>query len=377
MLRILLIPDKFKGSLTAEEAVEAMQKGIQKAVSDCELHTVLASDGGDGFLHAISKHVACEAITIATVDPLGRACEATYLFDHSSRRAYIELAKASGLELLTTDERNVMNTSTYGTGLLVKHAVEKGALAVYLGLGGSATNDGGIGIANALGYEFLNECGEPLQPIGGNLTHIKSIQKKADVTNLEQVSFFAINDVDNPLFGKQGAAYIYGKQKGATAVEIATLDKGLMQLSKIVKKHYAKDMAAIPGAGAAGGTAYGLKVFFDAEFVSGVDFVLKLTKVDNLVARKKFDYIITGEGKFDNQTLHGKLIKGVLALGKRHQIPVIAVCGQLEIDKQTLKTLDLDAVIAIKDPLKSLAYNMSNASHLLEQHLTTFFQNRY
>lgn len=220
----------------------------------------------------------------------------------------------------------------------------------------------------------MDELGNLLKPIGSNLTKIKSILKNEDSISLDGISFFAVNDVDNPLFGETGASYTYAGQKGASRLEIEELNKDLISVSEIIKKQLEKNVAEIPGAGAAGGTAYGLKVFCGAEFISGVDFVLEVAKVKELLSEQKFDYILTGEGKFDHQTLHGKLINGVLNLGKSHDIPVLVFCGELDVDEKDLKNLGLAGVLEIKNATKSLAFNMQNASELLKKSVATFFQ---
>lgn len=376
-MKVLLIPDKFKGSLSSEGVINAVRRGIQQVVSGVQVHCVLASDGGDGFLDSVSKNVVSNLIKVETVDPLGRIIKADYLLDPKTKTAYIELAKASGLELLSVGERKVMNCSTYGTGLQIKDAIAKGVSSIYLGLGGSATNDAGMGIAVALGYRFTDFQGKTLEPVGSNLSKIHTIHSDGSIKDLDSISFFAINDVDNPLYGSKGAAHIYAEQKGASNSEIMELDRGLRHFSKIVKQQLKKEEAELPGSGAAGGTAYGLKAFFKAQFISGIDFVLHLSKVEELLTAHHFDFIITGEGKFDNQTLHGKLIKGVVGLGKRFEIPVVVVCGQLAIDdKDKLAELGLHTVLEIKDASKPLEYNMENAELLIENSVAAFFQNR-
>lgn len=375
-MKILLIPDKFKGSLNAKEVIRAISNGIIGANADAEIFSVLASDGGDGFLNAVSVNLDCNEVTAITVDPLNRKIKAVYLINNSTDTAYIELAKTSGLELLKDAERDVMQTSTYGTGLQIRHAIKNGATKIYLGLGGSATNDAGIGIAKALGYAFFDTSGTELEPIGGNLSSITSIETKDVLAGLAAISFFAVNDVDNPLYGKNGAAKVYGEQKGANTIEIQKLDEGLQHLDTIVKAQLNKNTAGLRGAGAAGGAAYGLNVFLDAKFVSGIDFVLGLSKVNELLTHQSFDFIITGEGKFDKQTLHGKLIKGVIDLGKHYGIPVIAVCGQSDIDADNSKTIGLEGILEIKDASKPMQYSMDNAARLIEENVFRFFSNR-
>lgn len=374
-MNILIIPDKFKGSLKTKEVIAAISNGIKKIIPDADLYPVLASDGGDGFLNAVAENLDCEVVTTDTVDPLGRSIRADYLLDRTNRIAYIELAKSSGLELLQVHELTAMKTSTYGTGLQIRDAITKGATSIYVGLGGSASNDGGTGIAQALGYRFFDGLKSDLEANGENLPKIRTIKKKEAVQNLNNISFYAVNDVDNPLFGETGAAHIYARQKGANDSEIDVLDEGLRNLDAIVQDNLGKNVARNPGAGAAGGTAYGLQVFLHAEFVSGIDFMLNLAQVEELLQTKKINYIITGEGKFDNQTLHGKLIKGIVDLGKNYGVPVIVVCGQSEVDTEKLTSLHLAEVLEIRDVSKSLEYNMENAAALTEKAVLTFFEN--
>lgn len=373
-MKVLLIPDKFKGSLTAKEVVTALTKGIRSIHGDAKITALLASDGGDGFLDAVSENQSCTEVFLDTVDPLGRKIKAYYLLDKKGQKAYIELAKASGLELLTDDERSALNTSTLGTGIQIKDAIKKGATEIYIGLGGSATNDAGIGIAHAFGYRFLDKDGAVLKPIGKNLAHIEDLKTSGSISGLEKVSFFAVNDVNNVLFGARGAAYTYAEQKGANLQEIERLDFGLKHLSMVVDRILKKDVANVSGAGAAGGAAYGLNVFFDATFISGIDFILGLSGAEDLLKNEKFDFIITGEGKFDDQTLHGKLIKGVVDLGQCHDTPVLVVCGKNEVDANRLKGLGVEDVLEISDRTKPLLYNMKNAAELVEGAISRFFE---
>jgi len=375
-MNVLLIPDKFKGSISAKGVIEALTMGIRRAVPNASIDTVLASDGGDGFLDAVSNYVAVETVVGDTIDPLGRKIKAPYLLNQETDTAYVELAKASGLELLKETERNPMFTSTLGTGIQILDAIHKGAKKIFIGLGGSATNDGGIGIANALGNTFLDASGNELRPIAANLSKIDRIDNSKARRLLKDISIFAVNDVSNPLFGENGAAYIYAEQKGADRNEIEVLDIGLQHLDHLVQQQLNKKNAAISGAGAAGGTAYGLKTFGNAEFISGIDFILQLAGTQKLIEQQSMDYIITGEGKIDSQTLQGKLINGVLNLGKEHGIPLIAVCGTLDMDKDDLKRQGLPYIIEVRDASKPLAYNMENAAKLVENAIHNFFKNQ-
>jgi len=295
------------------------------------------------------------------------------LLDSKNDTAYIELAKASGLELLKEEERSAMQTSTYGTGLQIKDAISRGAKTIYLGLGGSATNDAGIGIASALGYIFKDKNEEEVKPIGANLATIFKIEKSETFKKSEDVKFYAVNDVDNPLFGINGAAHVYGEQKGASKEDITLLDEGLIHLNKIIKEELQKDFALVSGAGAAGGTAYGLKTFFDAEYLSGVDFLLELAEVPKIIESQKIDYIVTGEGKIDSQTIHGKLVKGVLKMAKKHKIPVVAICGKLDVDANELQKLGVQKVMQTYNPSKGVKYSMENTSQLIEELMGDYF----
>ena len=364
-MNILLIPDKFKGSLTSYEVIAALKKGIKKFNDGYVIYDVVVSDGGDGFLDAIHQAENVNRVELVTKDPLGREQDSHYLFNETHQTAYIELANASGLSLLSSDERNPLITSTYGTGLQIKHALLNNAKKIYIGLGGSATNDGGIGIANALGYKFLDRNNQELQPIGKNLIHVNHIDA-THVQSIKKAEFYAVNDVKNPLFGLNGAAYTYAKQKGANDEEVLLLDKGLKQLSAKVKEHLSKDMDSMEGAGAAGGTGYGLYAFCNAISIDGAEYVLQKSRIYEMLERGNIDLIITGEGKIDDQTMQGKLIMGVCKLSKKFDIPVIAICGQKSLNQNHEQNLGVNAIIEIADSFKTLQYNMENAAVLVE-----------
>ena len=371
-MRILLIPDKFKGSLTAQEVVDAMSRGIRSIHPVARIDSILASDGGDGFLNAVATYREVERIETSTAGPLGRPVHAHYLWQASDLTAYIEMAMASGLELLDENERNPLHTTTRGTGLQICDAIERGARSIYLGIGGSATNDGGVGVADALGYHFLDAAGAGIEHNGSGLIKIDRII--APETDFSKIRFVAVNDVNNPLFGEKGAAYVYGPQKGADPEMVRELDAGLCQLDRIVKRDLGKDHAFLPGAGAAGGLAYGLSVFFDAAFISGTDLILGLAGLEERLKQDPPQMIITGEGRIDTQSLSGKLIQGVLSRGKAYGIPVLAVCGMLDMERSVLKDAGFSDVIEIRDPGQSLDYNMSHAAGLLESAISDYFK---
>ena len=371
-MKLLLIPDKFKGSLTASEVVEAISKGVRSVHPEAIIDSILASDGGEGFLDAIANYRDVERIETTTAGPLGRPVHAYYLWEEAGKAAYVEMAMCSGLELLEESERNPLHTSTWGTGLQIKNAIEKGARTIYLGIGGSATNDGGIGVAGAMGYQFLDASGNAVQHKGGELQKIRRILKPTE--NYEGIKFIAVNDVNNPLYGEMGAAHVYAPQKGADPEIVRQLDNGLRNLAACVQRDVGMDSANLPGAGAAGGLAYGLNVFFDAEFISGTDFILDLAGLEERLTQNPPDLIITGEGRIDSQSLSGKLIQGVLEQGKAYDIPVLGVCGILDMDVSELYAEGFTGVIEIRDPERSLSYNMAHAAQLLESSIKQHFE---
>ncbi len=327
-MKILIAPDKFKGSLTAQEACEAIERGLKSY--DPSIKTVLMplADGGEGSLDMVKRYVPVSEQSVLVKDPLGRSIQASYLISEATKTAYIEMSQASGLSLLTEAERNPLYTSTYGTGEIILDALSYGAKHIYLFIGGSATNDMGIGMASALGYEFLDRDGDEVPSVGLSMAFIMKIRKVLPFKK-GKVKFYAICDVENPLFGKNGAAHVYAGQKGAGKYAIRILDKGLRKLSKRCKKYLEKDVARTPGAGAAGGLGAGIMAFLDGELLSGITFMKDVADFEN--ALKDVDLVITGEGKIDDQSLQGKVISGVVTAAKQAGLAVEALCGQSSI----------------------------------------------
>ena len=373
-MRVLLAPDKFKGSLTAGEVVAALSRGIRSIFPDATLHPIQASDGGDGFLDAVSHYRKTKLIVTSCEDPLGREIKAPFRVDPEIGEAYIEMAQAAGLVLLSPEERSAMKTSSRGTGMQLREALKMGCHSIFIGLGGSATNDGGTGMAEALGIRFMDARGDQLLPTGQNLSLIQSIDYSGMLPEVRKTRFTAVNDVNNPLYGPYGAAHVYAAQKGATTEEIELLDQGLRQLNHVVQQQLGKSHAHEAGSGAAGGAAFGLKSFLNAQFISGTQFILELAQVQALLKKEKIDYILTGEGKIDHQTLSGKWINGLAELGRQHNIPIIAVCGLLEVSSAVLKENGVKHVIEVRDKSQSLEYNMKNAAALVEAAIAEFFR---
>ncbi|MBT8271870.1 MAG: glycerate kinase [Bacteroidia bacterium] len=359
----MIIPDSFKDSISSEEIIEALSRGIHAIDEKIKIVGIPASDGGEGFLNAVKNQVSTETIYHDALDPIGRPVEVEYLLNSSGESAYIELAMASGLECLDSSERNPMFTTTVGTGLQILHAINKGARKVFIGLGGSATNDGGIGLAGALGYSFQDATGETLLPVGMNLERIESISGEFDFPH---VQIIGVADVTNPLIGKTGAAFIYAPQKGASESEVNALDSGLLNLSNKAREQLGSDFSGRPGAGAAGGAGYGLMTFLNAQLVTGMDFFFELSQLERVIEEIGVDLIITGEGKLDNQSLNGKLISGLKSFAKKHDIPIMAICGQLGLTEPQYLEFGIDYVTEIAGPEVDVEDRIKNASRLIE-----------
>lgn len=380
-MRFLIAADKFKGSLSSEQVAAAIRLGIERAFETCGLiktgkaqfDVVQVSDGGEGFLLAIAdaldhRNHTFEIRVVETTDPLGRPIEADYLLDSTTNFAYVELAVASGLSLLEAGERDPTRTSTLGTGELIRHAIEHGATRVYVGIGGSATNDAGMGIAHALGYRFLDAQGNGLPPVGESLSKVESI----DVSGrMDLVPIFAVNDVTNPLFGPEGASRIYAAQKGADDAMISQLDDGLERFASVVAQSLSwvdRSTSLQEGAGAAGGTGYGLRCFADATFIAGADLIFEQLDLDRRLEEGLYDIIITGEGKLDEQTEYGKLVSRVAKLAYPHEVFVVAFCGISELLPIQIEYMQVGDVVEIHDPaVRSLAESMSEAETLLTE----------
>lgn len=375
-MNILIASDKFKHSLSQKEVNGIIKDVISGLLPQSNIECVELSDGGDGFLNAVeATDTGVEKIQKKVKDPLGRNVNAHYLFDRGKGKAYLELAGASGLALLNEEERHPANTSTLGTGELLMDAVNRGAKEIYVGLGGSSTNDAGMGIAHAMGYRFLDEKGEELYPCGGNLIRVSQIRNPHK--DLEGVQVFAVNDVNNPLYGPAGAAFVYAGQKGASSADIDALDEGLRHFSDKVRQQLNKDVAHEPGSGAAGGTSYGLKVFLGSRYINGTRFILDLSGVGGSLDKGRYDLIISGEGSIDDQTAHGKLLSGLGRAASEAEIPMVAFCGVSFLSKLNPEDLGIHKIITISDPQRDLTYNLEHAGSLLKNKAEDFFRDYF
>ncbi len=363
-MNILIAIDKFKNSLNSFEVAEAIRKGFLQASSNFSVAALPLSDGGDGLTDAIAYYTNASKHTLTVADPLFRSIEASYLLSADGKTAFIEMAKASGLLLLQPSEYNCMITSTYGTGQLIKAALLQKVDKIILGIGGSATNDCGIGMATALGYRFLDKEGKELQPIGANLIHIHTIDSSNKLAK-GKIEIKVACDVTNYLTGEEGAAKVYAPQKGANPDMVAQLEAGALHFAEVVKKDLGIDISTIEGGGAAGGMGAGCVAFLDAALVKGIDLVLEISKAEDHI--QKADCIITGEGKIDSQTLSGKLVAGVAELAKKHNKPVIAVCGNLDVDKESLHHIGITAAFSIINKPMPLEEAYIRAAELLTE----------
>ncbi|MCW3116468.1 MAG: hypothetical protein JWM28_550 [Chitinophagaceae bacterium] len=367
-MKIIIAPDKFKGSLTAFEACKAITAGIKHVDKNTEAVSFPMADGGDGFASVMQYYLQTESISCVATDPLNRRINASYQWNEKTKTAIIEIAVTSGLVLLKDEERNPLLTSTCGTGLLIKDAIAKGATKIILGLGGSATNDGGTGILEALGFQLLDLNNNLLKANGENLSAIRKIISPP----LPAIKFEIACDVQNVLCGPNGASFIYAPQKGANAEQVKFLDDGLKSLATVLLQQTGKDVANIKGSGAAGGIAASLIPFFDVELKQGMDMILSVSNIEKEI--KNAGLVITGEGKIDRQSLEGKVIGRIAALAYERNIPVMALCGKLELNGDDIKKAGLSSVFPIGESL-SVQERMDHAAKLLEQKTVEIIRN--
>ncbi len=341
-MNILLAPDKFKGNLDSFALCNAMKEGVLEADATATTCLLPMADGGDGFSAVLAHYQNTTTVHCDTTDPLGKPITVTFEWDETSGTAIIEMAAASGLALLQTAERNPLITSTTGTGILIAAALNKGAKTILLGIGGSATNDGGTGILHSLGYRFYDAANNELFPCGQSLQSIVTITKPASQI---EASIVIACDVSNTLTGSGGCAYTYAAQKGATNLQIELLEKGMQNFAGLLQKETGKNLNTIPGSGAAGGTAAGLILLPNTTMAKGIDIIFKHSSFYEHLA--KADLVITAEGAFDKQTLNEKLVYAVAQAAKLACKPVMAVCGKLDADAKTINACGLNYITSI------------------------------
>lgn len=325
MKKIIIACDSFKGSLGSEEVGVAASEGVRMADDTVETRVVAVADGGEGTVDALVRGLDGHYVSCTVGGPLGDPVGARYGISGDGNTAIMEMAQASGLTLIPECRRNPLYTSTFGTGQMIADALGRGCTTILMGIGGSATNDGGMGLLSALGVRFIDEGGSELTPCGESLEKIAAIDLSGMDSRARTATFRIAYDVDNPLYGPDGAACVFGPQKGADAEAVERLDRGLRNYARIVEKTTGRDVAAMPGAGAAGGLGVCFAAFFRSTLKPGIELMLNAIRFDEIIAGA--DLIITGEGRLDTQTVHGKTPYGVLCVGRRQGIPVVAIGG--------------------------------------------------
>lgn len=326
-MHIVIAPNAFKGSLTSGEAAQCIAEGLKKSALSCTLKQIPIADGGDGTAHLISKKLSAKTLHVVIHDPLGKKITASYGWEEKTKTAIIEMADASGIRLLKTEQLNPLKSNTRGTGELIKSALDKGAKKIIIGLGGSATVDGATGLLSELGVRFLNKPGRELTELPKGLLALNRIDVSDMDRRLKDCEIILLCDVTNKLLGKNGAAAVFGPQKGADKKAVALLEKCLYQLNKIVKKDLRVDMDSFKHGGTAGGVAATMAAFTNAKSVSGISYYLDIMSFDNEL--KNANLLITAEGTLDAQTLEGKGPFGVAEKAIQHKIPVIVLAGQV------------------------------------------------
>ena len=338
MKKCIVISDSFKGSLSSGEICDIARACFAEVLSDCELTAIPVADGGEGTVDCFHQVCGGELVPVTVQGPFGQDMEAAYLRLDGSR-AVIEMASSAGLPLVG-DRRDPRITSTYGVGQQIRHAVEQGSTQILLGLGGSCTNDGGCGCAAALGVRFLDRAGQAFVPTGGTLDQIAHIDVSGARQLLQTVKLTAMCDIDNPMHGPTGASYIFGPQKGADPAMVEFLDGQLKALDAVIQRELHRAVADVPGAGAAGAFGAGILAFLDGTLCPGIEAVLDLVDFDRKL--KDCDLVITGEGRFDSQSIRGKVVSGVSRRAKRQGVPVAVIAGSVAEDVESVSA-DLDS----------------------------------
>ncbi|AMB94162.1 glycerate kinase [Aerococcus sanguinicola] len=367
-MKIILAPDSFKDAVTAEEACQAMAAGIRRACPDAEILALPMADGGEGTVQALLAARGGKLERTSVTGPLpGQQVQAAWGRLADGETAVIEMAAASGLELVARADRNPWHTTTYGTGEVIRAALDAGCRKIILGIGGSATNDGGVGMAMALGGRFLDSQGQSIGLGGGTLSDLAHIDLSRLDPRLQDIEIIVASDVTNPLVGDQGVSAVFGPQKGADPDMVAALDRNLRQLATCAKKDLALawDMAQCPGGGAAGGLGAGLMAFLGAKLQAGIDLVIEETQM--VKHCQGADYIFTGEGSLDGQSVFGKTPQGVARVGHQAQVPVIALAGQIGEGAEALYEEGVQAIFAIGRGPSTLEEALAETAENLEQ----------
>ncbi|EPE9057598.1 glycerate kinase [Klebsiella aerogenes] len=359
-MKIVIAPDSYKESLSALDVATAIETGFREIYPHAEYVKVPVADGGEGTVEAMVAATQGHIVQVSVTGPLGEPVNAFYGLSGDMRCAYIEMAAASGLESVPPTRRNPLLTTSWGTGELIRHALDAGVSQIIIGIGGSATNDGGAGMAQALGAKLLNAGQQQIAPGGGALETLARIDLSELDPRLADCRIDVACDVTNPLTGPQGASAVFGPQKGATAAMIERLDRGLQHFAQIIDRDLDIDVLSLEGGGAAGGMGAALYAFCGANLRPGIEIVTDALGLADLVADA--DLVITGEGRIDSQTIHGKVPVGVAKVAKRYNVPVIGIAGSLTADVGVVHQHGLDAVFSVLYSVCTLNEALANAA---------------
>ncbi len=367
MMKILIASDSFKGSLSSKEICDIATDAITSVLPNANVMGIPLADGGEGTVEALVEVTNGTYHNLNVIGPLGEEVSATYGILGDKHTAVIEMSSASGIMLVPTERLNPLLTTSFGTGQLILDALKQGCHKIIMGIGGSATNDGGVGMLQALGYHFFNRNGVEIGYGGRFLDTIATIDSSNVSNDLLDVEFLVACDVDNPLTGQKGATYVYGPQKGGTPDRLETLEKGMMNYRQRIIEFLDKDVNDYPGSGAAGGMGAGLIAFLNAKTGSGFDMISKTIQLEKIIEKENFDVIFTGEGQLNDQTLNGKLPYGISRLGKKYGVPVIAVVGSLSNGYEKMYDEGLTAAFSIMRYPMPLEEAIKNAGELAFQ----------
>jgi glycerate 2-kinase len=360
-MKFVLAPDSFKESMTAKQAALAMERGIKKVFPDAECTIVPMADGGEGTVDSLVNMTNGHLVKTEVTGPIGNLVTAEYGIVEET--AIIEMASASGLQIIKNEDRNPLLTTTYGTGQLIKHALDQGVKRMLIGIGGSATNDGGVGMLQALGVSFKDITGAELPFGGGALSRLNSIDVGGLDPRIQDVQIDVACDVSNPLTGENGASAVFGPQKGATPEMVQQLDENLAHYARLIHKALGKDISNMGGAGAAGGLGTGLIAFLNARLLKGIDLVIEFTRLEDKV--KDADFVFTGEGSIDHQTLYGKTPFGVASVANQYNVPVIGFAGRVGDGIEVLYEKGFTSIFGIVNGVASLEEALSHGERNL------------
>jgi glycerate kinase len=371
-MKIIIAPDSFKGSLTSIEVSDALEKGVREVWPESIIEKIPMADGGEGTVQCLVNATQGKIYDKEVVGPLGEPVIASFGVLGDQTTAAIEMASASGLPLVPPDRKNPMITTTYGTGQLIKAALDHGCQKMIIGIGGSATNDGGAGMVQALGVQLLDKNKNEISFGGVQLANLDHIDISGMDERIKKTKILVASDVQNPLCGKTGASRIYGPQKGATEEMIIALDKALSHFAEIIKRDLNKDIKDIPGAGAAGGLGAGLMAFLDAELKPGIDIVINTVQLEKIV--QDSDLVITGEGEINGSTIYGKTPIGVARVAKKFQIPVVSISALIDDSGWIVKEHGIDYLIKPENPTMEIEFPKSRKIELLANTISEFLK---